>query len=222
MSSGDAAQPREPRIRALELPDLSVLPIEDVAAGDDREAVHVQGAGPERLDWTRVTLRECVVGPVQAAELLLDRGRLLETRIDEPDITGVQARDSTWRSVEVQGGRLAALDLAGCTWDGVAASGTRLGYVNLRDARLTDVALANCRIETLDLATATAQRVSLDGCVIDELVVTHGTLHDVDLRRAQIGRIEGVGHLAGTTISAAQLLDLAPWLARELGITVEP
>ena len=220
MAELPGAQP--PRAMSLILDGLVAGDLASLGAGDEREAELLAVRAVAELDWTRVTLRECQVQAVGVARWVLDRSRLLECRLADLDVTAVRSRDALWRTVEIVGGRLPALDLAGAIWDGVAVSGARLGYVNLRDAALTDVVFADCRIETLDLGAATASRVRLRDCVVDELIVTRATLRDVDLRGARIDVVEGVEHLAGATISADQLLDLAPALAAALGIVVEP
>ena len=212
--------PEAPRFSALALPELRGVDLAEVAAGDAMDAVRLHAQDVAELDWAGTTFRGCEVALVGVRTLGLDRARLLETRLRDPDVTILRSRDSLWRGVEIVGGRLAALELAGATWDGVSVSGTRLGYVNLREASLADVALSGCRVETLDLGGAAARRVSLDGCTVDELLLTRATLRDVDLRGARIARIEGTAHLAGTTISAEQLLDVAPYLAAELGINL--
>ncbi len=169
-----------------------------------------------------MSLRACHVHLTDVAELVLDRARLIDSRLTEPDITQVVGADSTWRSVEVDGGRIGAWDLAGGVLDAVTVAGVQLGYVNLRDATLTDVVMHDCRIETLDLAGARARRVSLAGCVIGELVVVHADLDELDLRGARLDRVDGVESLGGAIISAEQLLDLAPALAQAAGLTIGP
>jgi uncharacterized protein YjbI with pentapeptide repeats len=174
------------------------------------------------LDWTRVSLRECCVRLVDVAELVANQARLIDSHLSEPDITDLGSSDSTWRSVTVEGGRIGAWDLSGGVVDGLTVAGAQLGYVNLRDATLTDVAVRDCRIETLDLAGAKARRVSLSASVIGELVVTRADLGELDLRGAQIERVDGVEDLGGAIISADQLLDLAPALAKMARITIGP
>jgi uncharacterized protein YjbI with pentapeptide repeats len=181
----------------------------DVEAEDVREAEEIVGEHLARLDWSRASLRAC-------------RARLIDSRLNEPDITQVIGADSTWRSVAVDGGRIAAWDLAGAVLDGVTVAGAQLGYVNLRDATLTDVVMSDCRIGTLDLAGARARRVSLAGCAIGELAVVHADFDELDLRGARIDRVDGVQSLAGAIISAEQLLDLAPALAQAAGMTIGP
>ncbi len=194
----------------------------DVEAEDVREAEEIVGEHLARLDWSRVSLRGCHVHLTDVAELVLDRARLIDSRLNEPDITQVVGADSTWRSVALDGGRIGAWDLAGGVLDAVTVSGAQLGYVNLRDATLTDVLLNDCRIETLDLAGAKVRRVSLATCAIGELVVVHADLDELDLRGARIDRVDGVESLRGAIISAEQLLDLAPALAQAAGISIGP
>ena len=194
----------------------------DVEVEDLREAEDIVGGQLPRVDWTGVTLRGCRVHLVDVAELVLEGSRLIDSHLTDADITHLRCADSTWRSVEVLGGRIGAADLDGGVWDSVSVVGTQIGYVNLRDATLTDVDLGDCRIETLDLAGATARRVRLTGCVIDDLVLSRAELDEVDLRGARVGRIEGIENLSGSIISAEQLLDLAPALARAAGVTVGP
>ncbi|HYN55946.1 MAG TPA: hypothetical protein VES03_01995 [Motilibacterales bacterium] len=194
----------------------------EVEVEDVREAEEIVGSHLPRLDWTRVSLRECCVRLVDVADLVADRARLIDSHLSEPDITHLSSSDSTWRSVTVEGGRIGAWDLAGGVVDGITVAGAQLGYVNMRDATLTDVALRDCRIETLDLAGAKVRRVSLAGCVIDELVVIRADLDVLDLRGARLDRVDGVENLGGVIISAEQLLDIAPALAAAAGITIGP
>lgn len=211
---------RAPRVTRLRLPELTAAGAADVKPEDVREAELLTSAGLPSLQWDRTTLRGCQIEVVAVAAWVLDRCRLLECRLADPEVTSVRGRDATWRAVEVRGGRLPALELDGSTWDGVMLSGTRLGYVNLRDATLTDVEFAGCRIDTLDLGAATAHRLRFADCVVEELIVTRAALRDGDLRGATIDQVQGVAGLAGASVSPDQVLALAPALAAELGIHV--
>ena len=193
-----------------------------VEVEDIREDEELVGEHLARVDWSRVNLRACHVQLTDVAEWVLDRARLIDSRLHEPDILQVSGADSMWRSVAVDGGRIGAWDLAGGVLDAVTVADVQLGYVNLRDATLTDVGLHDCRIETLDLAGARARRVSLAGCAIGELVVVRADLDELDLRGAHIDHVDGVENLGGAIISTEQLLDLAPALAQAAGITIGP
>lgn len=198
------------------------VPASAVEVEDIRDGQEIGGQHLAHVDWTRVTLRGCRIHMADVMELVLERARLIDTRLAEPDVMHLTGTDSTWRSVHVDGGRIAAWDMSGGVLDAVDVAGAQLGYVNLRDATLADVSMRDCRIQTLDLAGATVRRVGLPGCVIGELVVTRADLDELDLRGARLDRVEGVAHLSGAMVSVEQLLDLAPALAQAAGISIGP
>ena len=102
----------------------------------------------------------------------------------------------------------------------VTVRGGKIDYLNLREAHLTDVRFEGCVIGDLDLIGAHATRLVIAGCRIARLDLTRAVLTDVDLRTADLSRLDGLAGLAGATISQEQLLDLAPALAAHLRIVV--
>ena len=113
-----------------------------VEAEDDREAEEVVGEHLARLDWTRVSLRGCLVHLADVAELVLDRARVIDSTLQR---AGHHAPASP-RTPPGAPSRCTAAGSAPGTWraavlDAVTVAGAQLGYVNLRDATLTDVAL---------------------------------------------------------------------------------
>lgn len=73
-----------------------------------------------------------------------------------------------------------------------------------------------------DFAGARLERVAFVGCALKGADLSGVTLVDVDLRgAASVEIVRGVDRLSGAVISAAQLMDLAPVLAGEMGIRVE-
>ncbi|MGR7002536.1 pentapeptide repeat-containing protein [Yinghuangia aomiensis] len=64
--------------------------------------------------------------------------------------------------------------------------------------------------------------VSFPGTSLDKVDFTKATLSRVDLRDATaLGITSGAEALNGAIVSTPQLLDLAPALARHIGITVK-
>ena len=78
------------------------------------------------------------------------------------------------------------------------------------------------RSEPLTRRTANLRSVGFVDCSIDELNVAGATLSDVDLSGATLHKLIGVESLRGAIVSEAQLTDLAPILAAELGLEVRP
>ena len=93
--------------------------------------------------------------------------------------------------------------------------------MNFRSAGLTDVRFENCVLRGVDFAGARLTRVSFPGCRLSEVDLTGATLTKVDLRGAELNITADSGSLRGAVIGTAQLLDLAPFLAEALGITVK-
>jgi uncharacterized protein YjbI with pentapeptide repeats len=120
------------------------------------------------------------------------------------------------------GGRLGAINLAGAIWKDVRVKGVKLGFVNFAGARLEDVVFEGCEIGGLDAMAARLRSVTLVDCTVQELNVAEATLLKVDLSGARLKSLVGIENLRGAIISHAQMVDLAPLLAAQLGVVVLP
>jgi hypothetical protein len=76
-------------------------------------------------------------------------------------------------------------------------------------------------LREVDFGGATLLRVSFTGCTLTGADFTKAACTEVDLRGAQLGITAGYESLHGVTIDSGQLVALAPYLARHLGITVD-
>jgi uncharacterized protein YjbI with pentapeptide repeats len=74
----------------------------------------------------------------------------------------------------------------------------------------------------MDFGAARLHTVSFVDCGVQELNVSEATLVKVDLSGARLKTLIGIENLRGAIISHEQLLDLAPLLAAQLGVTVLP
>ena len=75
-------------------------------------------------------------------------------------------------------------------------------------------------LREVDFGGATLVRVSFPGCTLTGADFTQAACTEVDLRGATLGITAGWESLHGVTIDSVQLVTLAPYLARHLGITV--
>jgi uncharacterized protein YjbI with pentapeptide repeats len=75
-------------------------------------------------------------------------------------------------------------------------------------------------LRDVDFGSATLLRDSFTGCTLTEADVTKAACTEVDLRGARLGITAGYDSLRGVTIDRVQLVSLAPYLARHLGIIV--
>ena len=212
--------PRPPEQPRLDLPPLLDTPADQVRAGDRREGERYadDAFGETRLAGT--TFTECVFDRVSLHEADLRGLHLAECRLLAVDAPELAVPRSGWRSVEVVGSRLGAVEAYESTWRTVEIADSKIGYLNARGSTWTDLRLRGCVVTDLDLSGARLTRVALNGCRIGTLHVTGATFVDVDLREARLEAVEGLAGLAGAWVSETQLSELAPLLADHLGIRV--
>ena len=114
----------------------------------------------------------------------------------------------------------AAVALSGATWPRVRVVGGKIEFLNARGARLREVAFEDCVLVEPDFGAAVMKDVTFDGCRLVTPDFTQAELTGVDLSGADLISPQGIPSLRGASISRLQLLDLAPALATQLGITV--
>jgi hypothetical protein len=61
-----------------------------------------------------------------------------------------------------------------------------------------------------------------ENCVIEKIELSQSKLKDVDFSSSELRVISGIESFRGATVSQQQLYDLAPYIAREFGIIIEP
>lgn len=208
--------PEPPRLEPLDLPELA----EPQDTGDVRE-----GQRYEDLDWSGAdrefwAFTGCAFRRVNLDGTLLRGSHLSEVSMTGLDVPELVAPRSTWRRVELSGGRIGSAELYDGSWRSVTVTGCKIGYLNARAAEWQDVRFADCTFGELDLSAAKVTRLALDDCRIETLTLSKARLSDVDLRRADLRGITGPAGLAGSWITEEQLTELAPHLARHLKIRV--
>lgn len=171
-------------------------------------------------DLTGSRLEECELSTVSLDDARLTAVRLIDCRLENLDVPVLLAARPTWRGVELRGSRVGSAELYDGEWASVSVSDCRLGYLNFRHGKLTEVEFTGCRITELDLSGASLTDVTFADCEIETLTVTGARLRDVDLRGAALHEIVGLSALSGATIDETQLVQLAPLLAAEVGLTV--
>lgn len=191
---------------APQAPDIAVSDLED---GTLTELF-------DGADLDRLRLRD-----LSGDEASLRGASIRETLLDQPALTTLRAGRGHWKDVRVHAGRIGVLEVYDSEWRSVELEGSRLAYVNLRGADVADLALRECHVDELDLGEASLRRVSLAGSRIGRLGLRGARLESFDLRGATVEAIDGVESLRGAVLSPMQLMDLAPLLADALGIVVE-
>ena len=108
------------------------------------------------------------------------------------------------------------------TWSGIRLRGIKLDFLDLNGAKVSNTVIEDCVIGELELAEADLRRVRFPGSSIGILGSSGARLTDVDLSGARLRTIGSIAGLRGATLSADQLIDLAPLLAAHVGIRLDP
>ncbi|MCY1693879.1 pentapeptide repeat-containing protein [Curtobacterium sp. SL109] len=221
-SSAKSSGTDAPRITLTVPSDLTdwVAGPGDVLTGDridGRRIASLDLAGERLPD---LEIEECVIGVLRADDADLRGLRVHDSMLETVDTPVLRASSSSWREVRIAGGRIGSAELYDSGLNGVEFVGMKLGFVNLRGATVTDVVFRDCVIDELDIADARLLRVSFEGTRIRAAEGSNTRIEHVDLRGADLDRVERLEGFRGATIGADQLYTLAPLLAAQAGYRV--
>jgi uncharacterized protein YjbI with pentapeptide repeats len=223
---GAGAAPGTASVRAARRPELRLPPLEPYDGGGlepdgDYDGLEFRETDLAGQDGVGARFMDCALTGCALDEAALTRARLLDTVLSGVRGVGVNLAEATLRDVELHDARLGGTQLHGAVLERVLIRGGKIDYLNLRRSRLKDVVFEGCVLVEPDFGGARLERVAFVDCALKEADFSAATLTDVDLRgAAPLELARGVDRLSGAVISPAQLLDLAPVLAAELGMRV--
>ncbi|SFF96870.1 pentapeptide repeat-containing protein [Curtobacterium sp. YR515] len=193
----------------------------DVLTGDRIEGkrIDVFDLAGERLP--DLEIEESVIGTLRVDGADLRGLRVRDSVVETLDAPVLRASSSSWREVRIAGGRIGSAELYDAGLNGVEFVGMKLGFVNLRGSTFTDVVFRDCVVDELDIADARLLRVSFEGTRIRAAEGSNTRIEHVDLRAADLDRVERLEGFRGATIAADQLYTLAPLLAAQAGYRVD-
>ncbi|MFF3330318.1 pentapeptide repeat-containing protein [Streptomyces sp. NPDC002888] len=207
-------------------PEVRLPTLEEYGGGlepdGDYDGVEFREADLSGQDGAGARFMDCALTGCALDDTRLRRARVLDSVLSGIRGVGTDFAEATLRDVELLDARLGGTQLHGAVLERVLVRGGKIDYLNFRRARLRDVVFESCVLVEPDFGGARLERVEFVDCTLKAADFSAATLTDVDLRRAASLEVaRGVGRLAGAVISPAQLLDLAPVLAAEMGIRVE-
>jgi len=162
---------------------------------------------------------DCEFGSVSFGGGRLRKSRFTDVALREVRFVATDLAESGWQDATLVGCALAGVQAFSAALRRVVFTGGKLDSVNFRGALLTDVTFEDCMLRDVDFGGATLLRVRFaDGTLGADF--TKAACTEVDLRGSRLGITAGYESLRGVTIDSGQLVALAPYLARHLGITV--
>ena len=201
------------------LPELDDAPGPELTGGGTSDGLRYAGAELTG-DATGARFLECTLTDCAVDGVLFDRARLAGCLLTELRGSAWSLVDATLLDVVAVGGRFGAFTASGAQLTRVALEGVKVDFLDLRGATLVDVTLTGCTIGELDLSGADLRDVRLVDCTLGSLVLSGARNRAVDLRGAEVERLDGVADLRGCTISDRQLTGWAAGMAAQLGIRV--
>ncbi|MET9774666.1 pentapeptide repeat-containing protein [Streptomyces sp. NPDC006367] len=209
--------------------DLSDLPyaghlvplLRDLERADDLDTVHIDGRSYEGADLGGIRFLESALTSVQFAAGRMRRARFNDVWMHTVRWVATDLSETDWRDVEVTAGHFAGLELFSARLRRVVFRDCKFDSVNMRATTLHDVAFVDCLLRDVDFAGAGLQDVSFPGADLDDVRFTKARMRNVDLRQVtSLGITDGFDALKGATVTSAQMVELAPALARLVGLDV--
>ena len=209
-----------PRISALRLGPLAPGLPEQLVPGADLDSLEFGDLALSELSLRGASVAKSRLPALSATEADFTGAQFSEVEFARLNIPTVRAHRSRWSEVTMTG-RIGSFQAHEASFRSVRLVACKLGLLNLRNASLLDVEIVDCRIDELDLTHAKVRRIRFENTQVNRIELQHAALQDVDLRGATITSVDAVTNLRGTTFAPWQIADLAPLMAREVGIRIE-
>ncbi|AXK35674.1 pentapeptide repeat-containing protein [Streptomyces armeniacus] len=206
----------------LSLPELRPHETDELHPDGDHDGTSFTDLDLSGADGGGSTFLECAIRRCGLEGTRLTRARLLDSELTGIWGVGTDLAGAELRDVELSDARLGGTQLHGARLTRTVIRGGKIDFLNMRQAVLTDVAFEGCVLVEPDFGGARLERVSFADCSLRQADFNGVTMRDVDLRAvAELDIRTGIDRLAGAVISTAQLMDLAPAFAAQLGVRVE-
>jgi uncharacterized protein YjbI with pentapeptide repeats len=192
----------------------------DLEPGEDYEGLRFTAAAFEEAAAGGCHFLDCSFVSTSFGGGRLRKSRFTNVTLLQARFVATDLAETSWQDTTLTGCALAGVQAFSAALRRVVFRDGKLDSVNFRQASFTDVAFEDCVLRDADFGGATLLRVSFAGCTLTGADFTKATCTEVDLRGAQLGITAGYESLRGVTIDTVQLVGLAPYLARHLGITV--
>ena len=193
----------------------------DLEPDEDYEGLRFAEATYDEAAAGRCHFLDCSFVGVSFGGSRLRKSRFTGVTLREVRFVATDLAETGWQDTTLTGCALAGVQAYSAELRRVVFRDGKLDSVNFRGAVFTDVAFEDCVLRDADFGGATLLRVSFAGCTLTGADFTKAACTEVDLRGAQLGITAGYESLRGVTIDSVQLVALAPYLARHLGITVD-
>lgn len=203
-----------------------IIPAQLVPAGLDEliegglEAVELTDIDAINLSVVALDLDGVVIERGQFTGAQLMRVQAKDLRIRGSDFSAASLADGGLLRMECRTSRLTGTDFSKTSLHDVTFVGCKLDMANFRFSDVRRVKFIDCTLSETDFLGATLHDVVFGSCQLDKTVFDQAKCKLVDLRGSELAELSGWSALKGAIIDTTQLVGVAPYLARELGLTV--
>jgi uncharacterized protein YjbI with pentapeptide repeats len=179
--------------------------------GVDAWPTHITG----RWRFDTCKLEQCMLTAQQ-----LPGAAIWDSILVRCDMSGCKVYDAGLLRSEFLGCRMSGLQLGESTIKDVLFSNCKLNLANFRKCTMMKVAFENCILDDADFNYATLTDVSFINCEMNGTEFSGSKSSKVDMTNSDLRAIKGVKSLKHVRVTAEQLIDLAPLMASEIGLTI--
>jgi uncharacterized protein YjbI with pentapeptide repeats len=169
----------------------------------------------------RGALSGCTSKDIDFGESKLRAVKFIDVIAERIDAANGDWGGAQLRRTRFSDARLTGLNFAEARIEEVSFKGCKLDYANFRHSAIKQVSFEDCVLTGADFQGASLDATLFSDCQLVEVDFSKAKLSLVDLRGSELAFVGSVLGLRGAIIDPLQLMELAPILAQELGITVE-
>jgi len=202
------------------LPDLPLASLEDLTNGDIEEA-HLYDIDATNCHITSASIVGVLLEKVLLSGALIERISARDLIAKQTDLSAATVSNGSINRAKFDNCRMSGVDMNKTTVHDVVFSGCKLDMANFRFADLRRVTFVDCILTEADFLGASLHDVTFVNSLLERTVFDQAKCKLVDLRSSQLYELSGWSSLRGATIDSVQLAEVAPYLARQLGIFVQ-
>jgi uncharacterized protein YjbI with pentapeptide repeats len=185
----------------------------------------------EGMKLDAIDATKCNIPALDLDGVMIEKTIFLQSQLLRISARDVVAKQSDFSSTVMTDGAINRAEFSHCRMTGVDFNksslhdvifrGCKLDMANLRFADLRRVQFIDCTLVETDFLGATLYEVTFESCVIEKTIFNRVQCKQVDFRTSQLIELSGWGSLKGVIIDNVQLMEVAPYLANELGLRVQ-
>jgi uncharacterized protein YjbI with pentapeptide repeats len=165
-------------------------------------------------------IKDLWLSQTRIVALELDRPELLDVRLDDCDISGLNATDFVARRVHMSGTRMRGVMFAKGQFEDSVIANCTTDELSFRFTKLKRVIFRDCDLSGADFYSTTFEHVTIEGCDLQRAQFDAATSICLTITNCQLAGVSGITGLRGALLDASDLPAMSIALAREIGIKV--